>query len=306
MRFWFVRSDEVTLREQIVAQVTLGIASGELPRGSRLPSTRALARRFGLHPNTVSAAYMKLQQNGAVERRHGSGVYVCEASPAEPASVVDVLMGQLLAAARRTRVPLEDLRVRLERAMALQGARWCLLESDAALAAIVQQELAEQVGVVVEVHAVETASVDALRGCTVLVLPSKLTRVRASLPAEVEVTALQISAVPEQMEFWLRRRAAASLVGVASGWAPFLEVSRTMLLAAGVDADCLLLRDRSAAGWERGLEQTSGVVCDVLTAPLLPPGCQAIVYRFVSEASVHQLRTRMAGESRRGQTAVQK
>ena len=42
--------------------------------GPRLP-TRELARRLGLHANTVSAVYRELEQTGWVESRHGSGVY---------------------------------------------------------------------------------------------------------------------------------------------------------------------------------------------------------------------------------------
>jgi GntR family transcriptional regulator len=57
MRFWFIHSGEVTIREQIVTQIRLGILSAELSPGERLPSTRELARRFSLHANTVSAAY---------------------------------------------------------------------------------------------------------------------------------------------------------------------------------------------------------------------------------------------------------
>ncbi|HEX7159397.1 MAG TPA: GntR family transcriptional regulator, partial [Edaphobacter sp.] len=76
MRFWFVHPGEVSLRDQIVTQVVLGVASGELAPGERLPSTRELARRFHLHPNTVSAAYRQLEREGKLELRRGSGVFV--------------------------------------------------------------------------------------------------------------------------------------------------------------------------------------------------------------------------------------
>jgi hypothetical protein len=33
------------------------LLSGDLKPGERLPSTRELARRFSIHPNTVSAGY---------------------------------------------------------------------------------------------------------------------------------------------------------------------------------------------------------------------------------------------------------
>jgi DNA-binding FadR family transcriptional regulator len=60
----------------LVTQVVLAILSDDLTPGQRLPSTRDLARRFRLHPNTVSAGYRELAAQGWLEHRHGSGVYV--------------------------------------------------------------------------------------------------------------------------------------------------------------------------------------------------------------------------------------
>src|SRR3984957_1696047 len=81
MQLWFARGSEVSIREQLVTQVVLGILSDDLAPGQRLPSTRELARRFHLHPNTVSAGYRQLEREHWVEFRHGSGVYVREQKP---------------------------------------------------------------------------------------------------------------------------------------------------------------------------------------------------------------------------------
>ena len=56
MRLWFAHKSGVALCEQLVTQIILGILSGELAPEQRLPRTRELARRFRLHPNTVSRA----------------------------------------------------------------------------------------------------------------------------------------------------------------------------------------------------------------------------------------------------------
>jgi GntR family transcriptional regulator len=53
MQLWFSRRSDVSLRDQLVTQIILGILGRELAPGERLPSTRQLARRFRLHPNTV-------------------------------------------------------------------------------------------------------------------------------------------------------------------------------------------------------------------------------------------------------------
>src|ERR687884_198193 len=76
MRLWLSKNSDVPLREQLVRQVMLGVVSDDLKPGQRLPSTRELARRFRIHPNTVSAAYRDLERAGWLEVRKGSGVYV--------------------------------------------------------------------------------------------------------------------------------------------------------------------------------------------------------------------------------------
>jgi GntR family transcriptional regulator len=81
MQLWFAHRSAVSIREQLVTQIVLGILSDDLAPGQRLPSTRELARRFRLHPNTVSAGYRQLEREQWVELRHGSGVYVRESKP---------------------------------------------------------------------------------------------------------------------------------------------------------------------------------------------------------------------------------
>ena len=76
MKIWLTKNNGVPVREQIVTQVRLAIASGELRPGQKLPSTREIARRFGVHSNTVSAAYSELADAGDVFHKHGSGIFV--------------------------------------------------------------------------------------------------------------------------------------------------------------------------------------------------------------------------------------
>ena len=70
-----------SIPEQIAAQIDLKILSGELMAGARLPSVRALARRLKVHSNTVSAAYRRLGEQGRLELRRGSGVFVRRRGP---------------------------------------------------------------------------------------------------------------------------------------------------------------------------------------------------------------------------------
>ena len=74
MRLWFSRASEISIRDQLVTQIVLSILSGDLAPAQRLPSTRELARRFHLHPNTISAGYRQLAHQNWVEFRKGSGI----------------------------------------------------------------------------------------------------------------------------------------------------------------------------------------------------------------------------------------
>ncbi len=64
MRFWITKNSDLSIRDQLVRQVILGILSEDLPHGQKLPSVRAMARRHRIHSNTVSAAYQVLTQEG--------------------------------------------------------------------------------------------------------------------------------------------------------------------------------------------------------------------------------------------------
>src|SRR3984885_16274530 len=137
MQFWFARRSEVSIREQLVTQVVLGILSDDLAPGQRLPSTRDLARRFDVHPNTVSAGYRQLERERWVEFRRGSGVYVRarkpETSPT-PALALDQMIARLFRSAQALGVTLPALRSRLQRGLASQSPHHLpLIEPDRAV-----------------------------------------------------------------------------------------------------------------------------------------------------------------------------
>jgi GntR family transcriptional regulator len=72
----------IPIYEQIVAQVTFGIASGDLGVGALIPSVRDLAVRITVHPNTVAKAYQELERRGVVAAKRGRGMEVTAEAPA--------------------------------------------------------------------------------------------------------------------------------------------------------------------------------------------------------------------------------
>lgn len=70
-------SAPLNLSAFLTQQILELIRVEELKPRDRLPSVRALAQRFSVTPPTIREALGRLQANGVVEIRHGSGVYVC-------------------------------------------------------------------------------------------------------------------------------------------------------------------------------------------------------------------------------------
>jgi GntR family transcriptional regulator len=72
----------VPIYEQIVVQVTFGVAAGALEVGTLIPSVRELAQRLLVHPNTVARAFQELERRGVVTARRGRGMEVTPEAPA--------------------------------------------------------------------------------------------------------------------------------------------------------------------------------------------------------------------------------
>jgi GntR family transcriptional regulator/MocR family aminotransferase len=68
---------------QVYRALRRAVLAGELPPGTRLPATRALAAELSVARNTVLAAFDQLLAEGYVEGRVGDGTYVARALPAD-------------------------------------------------------------------------------------------------------------------------------------------------------------------------------------------------------------------------------
>ena len=68
----------ISIHQQLVTQLAMQITSGQLPAGSKLPSVRQMSRKLGIHYNTCLTVYRKLEQDGLIEIKQGSGVKVAQ------------------------------------------------------------------------------------------------------------------------------------------------------------------------------------------------------------------------------------
>ena len=93
------RQADTTLTEQLFNRFAERIRQGLMAPGARLPSVRDCARRQGVSPHTVVAAYDQLLAIGLVEARRQRGFFVRESRP-------DPARGPATVHAARPRAPL--------------------------------------------------------------------------------------------------------------------------------------------------------------------------------------------------------
>jgi GntR family transcriptional regulator len=294
MRLFLSKNSEVPLREQLVRQVILGITSGDLHTGQRMPSTRELARRFHIHSNTVSAAYRDLENRGWLELRKGSGVYVSHREPrlteTAPSSVeLDGLISTFLSDARAHGFSLAEIQNGMKLWLDLGPPdHFLLVEPDEGLREILAREIEDRTGFHVRTSSLDSLQCSETSGAVVVAMTNHIEKVRAVLSPGTASLFLRSRSVPESLR-GQKPPPVDALIAVVSRWPRFLEWARVVLVAAGLDSSSLSLHDAREDGWSRGLGASAFVVTDALTARLLPAGCEARVFNIIADSSLEEL-----------------
>jgi GntR family transcriptional regulator len=287
MRLWFAPNADVPLYRQLITQVQLAILSGDLRPGDRLPSTRELARRFAIHPNTVSAGYRELEREGWTELRHGSGVYVCERRAPQTAEArVDAYIGEFFRRAHELGVSTPALRRLAEWVAAPAPDHWLLVDPDPELRQILLTELRAATKREVQECSIDDCNTAALASAIVCCRPSQERAVRAAVPAGIEVVVLPITSANQWLLPWMPAPKGL-LIAVVSHWPEFLDKARTMLAAAGISPEALIFCDVRNPQWQRGVANANGVLCDSYTASAakIPSGPQIVVFPLLADNS---------------------
>lgn len=103
MRFELDPDSGAPLYQRLADAIRLAIESGELARGSRLPTVRALSSEQDIAGGTIRQAYDLLAQSGHLTMTRGKGTFVRESRPAPPSrarratDAIGALIGELSA-----------------------------------------------------------------------------------------------------------------------------------------------------------------------------------------------------------------
>jgi GntR family transcriptional regulator len=296
MKFWLSKNPDVPVREQLATQIMLGIISNDLKAGERLPSTRDLSRRLGIHANTVSAVYRSLEDRGWLRYRQGSGVYVAEASIGngqDGRRSLDEIIAAFLGESRQSGYDLEEIRTGLQRWLGRRApSRILLIESDEALREILVREIQTSIKfpvVAASTEELKNGGADLTSGTVVVVMPAAGLTPKPLLSAETPFITLRSSSIPKSLA-GQEMPSEETIVAIVSGWGGFLERARTILIAAGVNSDAICLVNRNAKGWQKRLGIGALVVSDVVSAVVIPKGHDIRVFRVIADSSFEELR----------------
>ncbi|MGQ9676268.1 MAG: substrate-binding domain-containing protein [Chloroflexota bacterium] len=125
MRFRIDSRSNQPIYSQIIEQVRLGMARGQLSTGQRLPTVRRLASELGVHVNTVARAYSELERAGVVNTRPGLGTFI--ATPPQDdvlATEREARLGAILSKALLEAFGLGYTLEQIEASFTLRLARW--------------------------------------------------------------------------------------------------------------------------------------------------------------------------------------
>jgi len=289
IRLWLARGTAIPMREQLSAQLILGILSRRLAPGERLPSVRELGRRLKLHPNTISATYQDLEKRGWVSRRRGSGVFVRDVQVPEQTRSIEGFVGACIEEGIARGFSLEALQSAF--GSIVQESRtpeFLVVDPDPDLARILATEIGEAIGSSLPFSSLDDASPRLTANTCVLASEAHVLRISKFLGSEssraVHLKSMQDMLVGKQ------RPASAILIAVVSHSESILHWASTLLTSLGFPDDCVLQRNPRRPHWQDGLQTCEIVAADVVAATEIPKRFRPAIFRIVSDEFLAEMR----------------
>lgn len=291
MKIWLSKNSEVPIYEQITTQIILGVASGDLEIGRKIPGTREIARRFNVHANTVSNAYRKLVEQGWLEFRKGSGFYIREAKTETIENSLDKLLAEFFQKAQIQGFSTSEIKEKLTQFLSKETADEILLiESDTDFREILAEEIKQATG-----HKISETDFDDFKknhhdkNSVFVAMFDEKTKIENVLLPDKNCIFLKARSVADSMK-GEQRPSDNDLIAVVSGWEKFLLLAKTMLVAARIDAESLIVRSTKKENWQNGLSSASMIICDALTATKLSNLKNLRPFRLIADESLEKLR----------------
>jgi DNA-binding transcriptional regulator YhcF (GntR family) len=265
IRLWLARGTTIPMREQLSAQLILGILSRRLAPGERLPSVRELGRRLKLHPNTISATYQDLEKRGWVSRRRGSGVFVRDVQMPEDAGSIEKFVSACMEEGLARGFSLDALQSAFGTiAQESRTPEFLVVDPDPELARILAAEIGEAMGSTLPFSGLDDASAKLTADTCVLANEAHMLRISKFLGSESSRT-IHLKSMQEML-VGKQRPTSAVLIAVVSRSESILHWASTLLSSLGFPADCVLQRNPQRAHWQDGLQMCEIVAADMVAA----------------------------------------
>ena len=292
MKIWLSKNSEVPVREQLITQFALGIVSKDLKTGERLPSTSEIARRFGVHANTVGSAYQKLAEQGLIEFKKGSGFFVSENKQTNlnDKFKLDALVAQFFRNAQTLGFSTAEIKANLQKWFSIQPPEcFLVVESDECFREILIEEIKQATNFkVVGTSFEEFQNKKQNSNKIFAAMIDEKPKIETILPPDKTCVYLKARSVSNSMT-GETRPSKSNLIAVVSGWEKFLLWSKTILVAANVESDSIILRLTSDKDWRKGLQNVSMIICDSLAAEKFPNDARVKVFRAIADDSIRDV-----------------
>lgn len=284
---WLNRSAGRSIHDQLTAQLLLGVLSGSIAPGHRLPSVRSLARRLSIHPNTVSGAYRELARSGWIETKVGRGAFAPEAVPESVSSIYDCARLSLRRAAELGFTP-RDLMAAIERLSSGNGCTLLVTDPDRELARILAAEIKEAIPCRVECVALDEFPEHVPEGSIPIVSARQAPLFRARWPHSA-FRYVYLHTIPEMLA-GAPKISSSDLVAFVSRSPVLHQWARTLAPVLGVPQDSIIFRNPAEPHWRAGLNACSLIATDVVSAVKVLTKRNTFVARLIASSSLEDIR----------------
>lgn len=204
------------------------------------------------------------------------------------AQALDGLLAGLLRDARKLGHEPHEVLHRLEQ-MILPRDSLCIaiIDTDPGMGEILRAEIVERSPIPAEVVELDRVATIA-RDCLAVARPTRASMVRERLPRGVPFLILRLRSVRGSIETHTRP-APDAIVSIVSRSADFRRWAHAMLIAVGLDPECLLDVDTALTDWRQRACTGKLVITDVVASRELPANCEVKVFRLIADACLDEI-----------------